>query len=321
MAEAPASGRTPPTELLRALAVLAEPPTDRHAAVARSLALGSVPQSSAYSDVFLFQLYPYASVHLGPEGMMGGEAAERVAGFWRAVGRVPPAEPDHLAALLGLHASLGAEAAEAMPAERALVDASREALLLEHLAPWVFAFLERVRDLAPRPYGRWAAILEEVLLDELARASAEALARMPRHLARAPALPDPRSEGADRFLSGLLAPVRSGVIWARADLAGVARSLDLGLRAGERRYALEHLLAQDAPGVLRALAERASAQARSHRSRIPRVGASAIYLARRAETTAELLATLADADSASPGGGPVQTRHEARPVSQTSGPL
>jgi sulfite exporter TauE/SafE len=38
--------------------------------------------------------------------MLGGAARERVAGFWRAVGLVPPPEPDHLAALLGLAAGV-----------------------------------------------------------------------------------------------------------------------------------------------------------------------------------------------------------------------
>ena len=37
---------------------------------------------------------------------MGGLARERIAGFWNAVGLTPPPEPDHLAALLGLYASL-----------------------------------------------------------------------------------------------------------------------------------------------------------------------------------------------------------------------
>ena len=96
----------PRAELLRGLAVFAEAPGPSHAALADALGIPGVPDAAAYSDVFLFQLYPYAPVHLGPEGMMGGEARDRVAGFWRAVGRTPPPEPDHLAALLGLYAAL-----------------------------------------------------------------------------------------------------------------------------------------------------------------------------------------------------------------------
>ena len=55
-------------------------------------------------------------VYLGAEGMLGGAARDRVAGFWRALGLVPPAEPDHLAALLGLAAALAdASATSASP--------------------------------------------------------------------------------------------------------------------------------------------------------------------------------------------------------------
>jgi hypothetical protein len=38
---------------------------------------------------------PYAAVYLGAEGGFGGEAADRVAGFWRAIG-VPPPGPNQI---------------------------------------------------------------------------------------------------------------------------------------------------------------------------------------------------------------------------------
>ena len=76
---------TPPVELLRVLAVLAEPPSPEYARVAEAAGLGPAPTASEHGDVFLFQLYPYASVHVGAEGMMGGEARDRLAGFWRAL--------------------------------------------------------------------------------------------------------------------------------------------------------------------------------------------------------------------------------------------
>ncbi|HEX8421973.1 MAG TPA: hypothetical protein VF634_01095, partial [Pyrinomonadaceae bacterium] len=60
-------------ELFRALAVLAEPPVPESARVADALALGALPEASEYTEVFVFQLYPYASVYLGAEGMLGGE--------------------------------------------------------------------------------------------------------------------------------------------------------------------------------------------------------------------------------------------------------
>ena len=109
-------------ELLRALAVLVEPPERPGAArVAEALGLGALPETSAYTDLFVFQLYPYASVYAGAEGMLGGEARERVAGFLAALGHDVPAEPDHLALLLGVYAGL-------LEAEGAASDGRRESL-------------------------------------------------------------------------------------------------------------------------------------------------------------------------------------------------
>ena len=319
--------RAPPAELIRGLAVFAEPPTEEHARLAEAVELPGPPTPADYSDVFLFQLYPYASVHLGPEGMLGGEARARVDGFWRALGYDPPTEPDHLAALLGLYATLaeaeadrggeasgedgvparmmdgGGEGPEAggdqegaVEAERRLVGEGRRALLHEHLSPWVFPFLARVSELAGEPYSSWAQLLARVLQAEV-EASPEAQG-LPLHLRVAPELPDPREEGAGAFVAGLLAPVRSGIILTRADLASVAAACDVGLRAGERRYALEHLLAQDGEEVLKSLGREARRQAELHAGRESWLGATAAFLERRARTTADLLDTLAEEESA-----------------------
>lgn len=282
----------PRAELFRALAVLAEPPGDDHGAVVRALELGAVPDAAAYTELFLFQLYPYASVHLGAEGMLGGEARGRVAGFWRAVGRPPPAEPDHLAALLALYASLLEEEARAGDGpEGAMVTQGRRALLHEHLAPWAPAFLERVVELDGGAYAAWAAVTSSALDEELEAVGPAA--ELPLHLRKAPPLPDPRQEGGEGFLDVLLAPVRSGMILARADLARLARSLELGLRMGERRYILEQLLGQDPPRVLKALSEEAGRWAERHGKRRGALGVTGDFWVERAERACELLAELA----------------------------
>src|SRR5205807_572327 len=92
-------------ELFRALAALAEPPGPEQVRIGAVLGLPGAPDPAQYTEVFLFQLYPYAAVHAGAEGMLGGEAQDRVAGFWRALERTPPAEPDHLTSLLALYAA------------------------------------------------------------------------------------------------------------------------------------------------------------------------------------------------------------------------
>lgn len=269
------------TELLRALAVLAEPPSAQGDALARVLEIDGTPAAADYTELFQLNLYPYASVYLGDEAMLGGEARDRIAGFWRAVGIPPPSEPDHLASLLGLYAALGASS---MPAH------AQRALLWEHLLSWLPPYLEKVTELAPPFYRAWAELLMRAITVEAEHSPSEEL--VPLHLREASSVVDPRVGGLVPFLDSLLAAVRSGMILVRRDLASAARELGLGLRLGERRVALEVLMAQDAKGVLGWLALEADRWSTRHRQ-LPEVFAPVAEMwAARAERTAALLAEL-----------------------------
>lgn len=236
-------------DLIRTLAVLTEHPEEKHEALADAIGIPA-PSAAEHTDVLLFQLFPYASVHLGAEGKLGGIARDRVAGFFRAIGQTPPAEPDHLAVLLGAYATLlERERDTEDDAGRAAWTRAREALLVEHLLPWVPAFVRRVTDLGGPAYRAWADLLDTLLAVEAAR-TPSALALLPAHLADAPCLPDPRHEPVGEFLDGLLAPGRTGVILTVSDLARAAADLGLGRRVGERQFVLGTLLDQDAASVL-----------------------------------------------------------------------
>jgi hypothetical protein len=276
------------SELVRSLAAVIEAPGPHLAPVVDALGLSRLPSAAEHTDTFSFQLYPYASVHLGPEGQLGGVARDRVAGFLRALEVTPPAEPDHLVVLLGAYAQLidldtsgdGGRAHHA-----------RTVLLHEHLWSWVPRWLDRVVELAPEPYREWAVLLDRTLtaeLEEVGRPTA-----LPAHLREAPPLPDPRDGDAGAFLAGVLAPVRSGLVLARADLSRAAAELDLGLRVGERAYALRALLAQDAGGVLRHLA----GEARRQRDRLTQPDLIGDAWRSRLERTADLLEELQEADA------------------------
>jgi hypothetical protein len=285
------------SELVRALAVLAEPPGSEQVRLGRLLGLDGSPDPAEYTEVFALQLYPYASVYLGAEGMLGGDARDRVAGFWRALHRAPPAEPDHLTALLGLYAALGEhEHGEPDPARRLMVRLSREALLWEHLASWLFPYLDKLRDVAPPFYRSWGALLAETLTAEIEGAGPPGA--LPLHLRLAPPLPDPRVDGAEAFTSGLLSPARSGMVLTRADLARAARGLGLGLRMGERRFILAALLSQDPGGTLEWLAGEAWAWVARNEAHHTVAGHVAGFWAARAAATAVLL------DAVRPAGAP-----------------
>jgi TorA maturation chaperone TorD len=278
-------------ELLRALAVLAEPPHGATVRVADTLGLAA-PTAADHTDTFVFQLYPYASVYLGPEGMLGGEARDRIAGFLRTLGATPPAEPDHLTVLLTAAAELAAREAGASDADAAAAwRRSRAALLWEHLAAWVPPFADRVVAYGG-PYAAWADLLVDALRHE-AETVGPAPA-LPLHLRAAPTLDDPRHGGA-AFLDQLLAPVRTGTVLTRSDLVRAARDLGLGSRIGERRYVLSALLSQQPDAVLGWLAEEADRRAAAHARHTGWTGAIATFWHDRAVTTATLLRDLADA--------------------------
>jgi Nitrate reductase delta subunit len=296
-------------EIFRALAVMAEPP-DRpgFGRVAEALGLGPAPEPSAYTTVFVFQLYPYASVYLSDEGMLGGEARDRIAGFLAALGQVPPPqEPDHLSTMLGAYASLCAAEEEGRDARaRDYLRGARRAFLWEHLLSWLPVYLDELARVAPSFYRRWAALLREALDAEAASLGGQDA--LPLHLREARPLADPRASSeevprassvedrhdssADEFLRTLLAPARSGIVLVREDLARAAREMGAGLRAGERLFALRSLMGQDAPATLAWLATEADAWESLHTQRAHAHGRVAEWWASRANSTANLLREL-----------------------------
>lgn len=274
-------------DVIRVLGVLCEPPDAEHAHLAAALDLPGPPSPEDYVDVFLLQVYPYASVYLGNGGMMGGEARDRVAGFWRALGLVPPTEPDHLSALLGLYAALvDAEEQEPDIARALLRRSSRAALLWEHLLSWCPPYLDKVMAIATPQYRVWADLLARTLVEEARLVGAQT--SLPLALREAESLPEP-TDGSRDWVAALLAPVRSGFIVTRADLARCARALDLGLRMGERAYILRALLEQDADATVAWLADEADAAAARHGLLASTLGDVGRFWRGRAQATAGAL--------------------------------
>lgn len=282
-------------ELIRALGVLSEAPGPEHARLAGLLELGGAPDPESFANTFLLQLYPYSSVYVGSEGMMGGEARDRVAGAWTALGRTPPVEPDHLGALLGLYAALSEHAeSDPDPAEKALWGAAASGFLWEHVLCWAMPYLGRFEGIGSTVYEAWAALLADTLREEAGRHGPPAT--LPLHLRCAPGLPDPRDSGSDAFLSGLLAPVRSGMIFTRADFARGASEIGVGLRMGERRFALGAFFSQDASGTLDWLSRESDVWAQLHVEGSEGLEPVADFWSARARAAGDLLESLIESD-------------------------
>lgn len=282
-------------ELLRALGAMAmvEPPLGDP--LAEGLGLPAWTPGE-HTRAFVLELAPFASIYLGPEGKLGGEGADRVAGMWRTLGLSPPADADHLGALLALYAELG-EAGQSCRGEgaRARLSHARTVVFWEHLWSWVPGYLHAVSGLAG-PARAWAHLAAEALGGEAANnapASVLALA-----LRESP-LPLSVEEGLGELADTLTVPVRTGFLLTQGDLATAASSTGLGLRRGERRFVLQAMLEQSPGAILGWLAEHASRWAAVHRS-LPSVGLAPgadprLWWSARAEASAGVLARLATA--------------------------
>jgi hypothetical protein len=252
-------------ELLRALGAVAGDPADARTAGA---ALGLPGCGDAeHADVFVLNCPPYASVYLGAEGGLGGEGADRVAGFWRAIGLDPGAgEPDHLTSLLSLYASLGEAAAEAHTARTAAaLSQMRQALFGEHLWPWLPGYLSAVTDLGVDALAAWAELTLRAVKRERgpSRGEHSRSVGLPLALREAPPAVD-ADGGLGELLGGLVAPVRSGVILTRRAVAAGAGQVGAGHRIGERRFALRAMLESEPDRTAGWLAQEAARWSRRH---------------------------------------------------------
>ena len=282
-----ASPVSPGPELLRALgAVAASPPPHSHPVTA-TLGLPA-PTAAEHTGVFVLAAPPHAAIHLGPEGKLGGEGLDRVAGFWRAIGLHPPQDADHLGPLLMLYAELSdAETAARGETTRDRLRHAREALLFEHLWSWAPGYLTAVTRLDVPSLAGWAQLTLSALSREATRAAPPAALPLALRTAPAPASP---ADGRGGLLDALVAPARSGVLLTSADLREAAAAAGLGYRVGERRYTLQAMLDQDAPATLGWLSRHARRWAALHAAQQPIAGCDPRHWwARRASRTARTL--------------------------------
>lgn len=280
------------SETLRALAALMEPPGPELEPIAEALEFGVLPAPAEHVELFSFELPPFASIWLSPEGKLGGDARAWVGSFWRTLKEEPPKECDHLATLLSFYASL-AELEEGEPEgspRRERILASRRAFYAEHLESWLPVYLDRVQNVASHKhmefYQTWSRVLIRLLAQE---GHALALApALPQHYERRPDLAVDLTVA--ELIALLLSPLASGLPLLRSDLRRCAADLSLVARHAERRYVLEQLLTQDAATVLAWLARFAHEWSERQRQLWPSPHDD--FWSTRATATAELLTAM-----------------------------
>jgi hypothetical protein len=232
------------SELIRALGAITLAPPPSSDVLCDAVGLPRI-SGAGHTAAFILGAPPFAAIHLGAEGKLGGEALDRVEGFWRALAQRPPDQADHLGVLLMSYAAL-------RDAALASDSAARAAESLFHEPVWSFApgYLRAAATLGQAPVTAWAELTLQVLQAERAAVPVPAgpLA-LPLALRAAP---PPLAAGAtlDQVLDAAVAPVRSGIVLTQAELAAGAAETGLGYRRGERRYALRAMIEQDAVQTL-----------------------------------------------------------------------
>lgn len=218
-----------------------------------------------YTDVFVINAYPFASVYLEPDGAIDGERAGFTRGVLEALGLAvePAIAADHVAVLLAaLAALLEREAADANALHTDRARHAQRALLAEHLLPWAPHFLDVVERVDDGLYRAAAALTRRLLIGHAgllfagrvdARPAQTGGARRDRGRPAPPA-PDPvrarvrtgpgTSSGPqpEAPLMRLTGPARCGFFLSRADIVGVASELGLAIRFGGRIFMLESVV-------------------------------------------------------------------------------
>ncbi len=237
-------------ELYRALAALCERPTSELQPVANSLEAGILPPVSEHTEIFSLQRRPYASIYLSDDGRLGGEARDRIAGFWRVLGLEPPRECDHLAVLLAFYAALWSREQEApqLSSSRERCAHLRTTFLHEHLLSWLHPFLFKIDSFGSGFYCHWATLLAAALQKDAHQP--ESPRERPLHLRSTRPLPAATDLDRESLVALLTTPARSGLLLTRADLTSAARHLGIAGRVGERAFMLEAMLSQQSRAVL-----------------------------------------------------------------------
>lgn len=217
-----------------------------------------------YTDIFVINVYPFASVYLEPDGAIDGERANFTLGVLEALGLAVDATiaADHIAVLLAaLAALLEREVSGADPLRTERARHAQRALLAEHLLPWAPHFLDAVERTDAGLYRAAAALARRILVAHAGPLFAGRADAQPRPAGGAEGVGGPVAEPAPAPLRGrtrtgrgahaddtpsallarLASPERCGFFLCRADIAELAAELGLAIRFGGRPFMLESL--------------------------------------------------------------------------------
>jgi len=203
--------------------------------------------AAEYHHLFSFNLFPYESIFLGTDGLLGGPVTNRVLASYRQMGyEANPAasSPDHISCQLDALAFLCLAEADAwedgLPVVALRMRGLQQTFLQEHLLRWLLPFVLAVQQ-QERPFYSALANLT------LKFVAAHAITGGP-HDTHIPPLPDPPSllddeqTGLRDIAAYLTTPPYSGLYLGRDDVGRLARQLDLPRGFGGRHQLMLNAL-------------------------------------------------------------------------------
>lgn len=207
--------------------------------------------AATYQHLFGFNLFPYASIFLASDGLLGGDISTRVSQLYRQAGfqvDTSASSPEHIGHELQFLAFLcGAEAdawRDGLPLVAARMQQLQGDFLQTHLLYWLFGLKTAVSAQNTPFYSQLAALTTELVSDHATASEQQQLA-IPLGTFALPTPPDVLAQektGLRRIARYLTTPPYSGLFLSRDHIGRLARQLDLPRGFGSREQMLENLL-------------------------------------------------------------------------------
>jgi TorA maturation chaperone TorD len=196
-----------------------------------------------------FNVFPFQSIFLDPQALLGGSVTDSVLAFYREAGfqGTPFAEnADHLGVELALLAFLsGAEAdawRDGLPKTALRMRHLQRRFLDEHLMRWLTPLVRAIRQQAQPFYSALAGLTLELALAHRSALGPGETHEPASFLPPLPDLLDDDKTGLKEIAGYLLTPAYSGLYLSRDDVARLARRHGLPRGFGTRRQTLVNLL-------------------------------------------------------------------------------
>ncbi|GMQ83036.1 MAG: hypothetical protein BMS9Abin05_2508 [Rhodothermia bacterium] len=177
--------------------------------------------AAEHETMFGFNVYPFASLFLEPDGMLGGETTQQIRDFALRLGIDVGQDvnaPDHVAAELQILAAL---AKSNSPNEDSIAE-----FIDQHVLSWLPAFVVAVCEESNDFYSEVADLMLEQIVDHRRSIPVKSHVREPGPEPEERFLSDPDTAIHD-IADFLTSPARCGFFLSRSAIAGIAQGSNL----------------------------------------------------------------------------------------------